>query len=752
MKKSTIFIGFLLSLVTCTLLPTSCGEEDISPDDLNGNNENPSLPEEETLSDFPKSMENFDDYVSEPSDIIKFKDPFVRAICIKNWDKNGDGELSYGEAALVSEKDFKGFKGNKDITSFNELRYFKILKAIPSSSFNGCTSLTSIALPSTLETIEPWAFNGCSELVQIHLSTNIKKIDYEAFSGCSSLTQVNLKDLDKWFSVYIKENASSPFLACAGMYLNGKLIEELIIPDEVKAINDYQFYGCSSIQKITWNKVQKIGEQSFKLCKGLEQINLPQTLQKIGEEAFYGCSNAKEIDIKTTIVSKKCFQSCTALRKATIGTTEDYFRTEIDVDAFRDCLNLTTIVFRPSVTEINGGCFYDCKKLTAINLPTQLQSLGYSVFTGCSIEKIYIPATLVSELAESLSSNVFSGCMALKEINVAKESTKYTSIDGVVYNKDCTKILICPQAKEELTLPTSVSYFPIGQLPVNVKTLNLPSTTALDHLRVPNGNLSAINIIDGNGVTDNLYSSVDGILYDCEKSTLLLCPPAKKEIRNIPNTVSRIGDYSFYGARPNKVILPSSISVIGEGAFFCVSSMATIELPDGLKRIEASAFSQFRVTATNFQPSIKKIVIPNSVTYLGDDAFSNSDDLKDVKLSESLTQIEAGTFAGCHGLVTIEIPNSVTAIKKGAFSECYSLKNVTLGKGLKEIESNVFTSGPRLEKLVCNSSTPPSLVEINRSPHWITMEDNGIIYVPKESVEAYKQQWPQYAKYIQAIP
>jgi len=125
-------------------------------------------------------------------DLINFEDPIVKEICLKHWDTNGDGELSNKEAAAVTDLK-QVFKDNKDIASFNELRYFFGLQSIGDNAFYGCSSLTSINLPDGVTKIGRQTFEGCSSLTSVNIPEGVTAIGAYTFWDCSSLTSVYCK-------------------------------------------------------------------------------------------------------------------------------------------------------------------------------------------------------------------------------------------------------------------------------------------------------------------------------------------------------------------------------------------------------------------------------------------------------------------------------------------------------------------------------------------------------------------------------
>lgn len=198
-------------------------------------------------------------------DKIEFADASVKSICVNKWDKNGDGELDTGEAASVYDLS-NTFKGKNYITSFKELQHFG-LTSIRAESFNGCTGLKSIVLPSGLVEIYEYAFKNCTGLSSLTIPDNVTTIGKMCLLGCSSLTS-------------------------------------LTIPNSVTSIGDYAFEGCSALTTLNLpNSIKTIGTRLFYGCKSLTSITIPSGVTSIGMLAFFGCSNLTSINIPNNVTS-----------------------------------------------------------------------------------------------------------------------------------------------------------------------------------------------------------------------------------------------------------------------------------------------------------------------------------------------------------------------------------------------------------------------------------------------------------------
>lgn len=179
---------------------------------------------------------------------ITFADQEAKRLCVEQYDRNGDGEISMGEAQFVTT--ITNFR-SADLVSFDEMKYFTNVTTIQSDAFSGCKSLTSITLPDGLTTIGNSVFYQCSSLTSIVIPAGITKISQQAFSGCTKLKEVSL-------------------------------------PDGLTEISSYAFKNCSNLQNITLPEgLTTIGNEAF-YGSGLISMTLPSTLTSIGGYALAG--------------------------------------------------------------------------------------------------------------------------------------------------------------------------------------------------------------------------------------------------------------------------------------------------------------------------------------------------------------------------------------------------------------------------------------------------------------------------------
>ena len=165
---------------------------------------------------------------------MSFADATARQLCTQAWDQNGDGHLSYGEAAAVTSIGTV-LKGS-NIKTFTELHYFTSLSDLSDEAFEGCQQLTTVQLPKQLKHIGARAFKGCNELVALTLPTNISTIGEEAFSGCSALDAIGLP-------LSLRSLPARIFQGCTNL-------KELTLHPGLTALGDGAAEGCSALTDV----------------------------------------------------------------------------------------------------------------------------------------------------------------------------------------------------------------------------------------------------------------------------------------------------------------------------------------------------------------------------------------------------------------------------------------------------------------------------------------------------------------------
>lgn len=341
---------------------------------------------------------------------IRFKDPIVGSYMIGKY---GDGiGITKNQMAGISFTQFgRPFKGNTDITSFDEFQYLTSYTEAETELFSDCSNLKSIVLPKSLTTLNHSAFKGC-DLRSFVLSKNITFISQAVFQNNTNLTN------------FIFEERTEPLNLRWNIWAGCTSLKEISLPDVaiLDGNSGGMFDGCTSLEKVHISEgFNMIGDYSFRNCILLTEVNIPSNITKIGRGAFqqsgiehivlpnksgiiidggaFGqCSNLKEIfipedsDIST---ASGIFNSCEALVKATIGEGV----TIIPSSCFNRCIALKKVTFPSTISVIQSDVFFNDYSLETLVLKSVVpptvngDNFGYNFSKIC---KIYVPDTSVN--------------------------------------------------------------------------------------------------------------------------------------------------------------------------------------------------------------------------------------------------------------------------------------------------------------------------------------------------------------------
>ena len=416
--------------------------------------------------------------------------------------------------------------------------------------------------------------------------------------------------------------------------------------------------------------------------------------------------------------------------------------TSIGDEAFRFCRNLTSITIPDSVTGIGRSAFFYCENLFNLTIGDDVTYIGSSAFSGCrSLTDITIP-----DGVDEIGWYAFDGCVSLKNVNVKSGNNRYTSVNGILFNKDKSKLVLYPAGKTDKIYNIPESVTDIGRYAFDrcVSLTNVAISNNMDYIGnyAFNDCINLTDIIIPDSVTliDSFafkgctslteikvatknanYVSINGVLYNKNKTTLM-CYPAGKKDKNykifegvksidasafedctsltsiaIPDSVTEIDGCAFKGCTSlYAVTIPNGVTCINFETFMNCTSLTSITIPNNVTSIRDSTFEGCT--------SLTSITIPNGVTYIGNEAFINCISLTNIKISDSLTVIGELTFRNCANLTSITIPDGVTSIGYNAFEYCTSLKSITIPESVTSIGDCAFADCTSLTSITIPGS------------------------------------------------
>lgn len=431
-------------------------------------------------------------------------------------------------------------------------------------AFSDCSKLTYIVIPDSVTRIDNSAFEGCRELTNMTIPNSVTRLGNLVFSGCRKLTDVVIPDS-------ITHIGEWTFSNCSGL-------TDLVIPNSITTIHKGTFAHCSGLTNLTIpGSVTSVSDSAFEDCSGLISVTILDSLNGVGEYAFYRCNKLTNVTIPNSFIfiSNHAFGGCSSLESVIIPDSV----TGIGDFSFANCSNLTSITIGNSVTSIGTGAFVDCNHLTSVIIPDSVISIGDSAFEKCdSLTQVKIGNSVTT-----IGSGVFAGCGSLKQIKVGAESQSFTSLDGVLLNKQLTMLLCYPSGK-------SGTFYKIPESVIAIWHYAFYDCSSLTSVTLPNGVIAIGNLAFFNCGNLTSMTLPDSVIY-IGNSAFSKC--SNLTSMRIPYGVHSIADYAFFDCSSlTSVTIPDSVTSIGEMAFLGCSGLTSITIPDSAISIGYSAFGR----------------------------------------------------------------------------------------------------------------------------------------------------------------
>ena len=307
---------------------------------------------------------------------------------------------------------------------------------------------------------------------------------------------------------------------------------------------------------------------------------------------------------------------------------------------------IKSVVINSGVTSIGSSAFSYCSSLISINIPNSVTSIGSSAFSYCSsLTSINIPNSVTS-----IGNSAFSYCIKLTSINIPDSVTSIGK-QAFYYCRKLTNI----------------------NIPKSVASIGYYAFAYCDSL-------------------ESMSVDKDNMVYDSRENSNAIIETASNKLISgckntvIPSSVTSIGDYAFYYCSSlTSINIPDSVTSIGDYAFYDCSSLTSINIPGSVTSIGSYAFS--------YCSSLTSINIPGSVTSIGSGAFRNCSSLTSINISNSVTSIGDYAFYGCSGLKELTLPCSAKIYNsENTFYNCTGIEKVTLTKGTGTMQNYGYST------------------------------------------------------------
>jgi len=378
--------------------------------------------------------------------------------------------------------------------------------------------------------------------------------------------------------------------------------------------------------------------EAFENNKIIENVVISEGIRIIEYGAFrYSSLESISFPDSLTTIKGRAFDGCESLVSVTLGTGLK----DVGDHAFNFCNNIANVTIPNGVTDIPAGMFPYCE-ITSIVIPDTVINIGANAFLNCPINTVTIPVSV-----KSIGTSAFSGA---KAFSVDASNQYFSSLDGVLFNKDQTELLQFPRNNEisDYSIPNGV--IRIGEKAfvnsfLNSITISASVTDFEEFFFGGNYNLQAFYVDSSN----QHYNSVDGVLFNKSKTTLLQYPAVKAQYSDnsyiIPNGVTTIGSYAFMTIPTISVTIPVSVTSI-ENPAGITDGFYVDSLNQHYSSLDGVLFNKTQTELLRFPVSkTGDYIIPSGVTTIGASAFANSY-LTNVTIHAGVASIGEMAFAG----------------------------------------------------------------------------------------------------------
>lgn len=396
---------------------------------------------------------------------------------------------------------------------------------------------------------------------------------------------------------------------------------------------------------------------------------------------------------------------------------------------------LKSVILPKTVTAIGMSAFMDCRNLEQIIIPESVRRIGDNAFTNCyHIKEINIPAKVYELFASS-----FGGIGG--NINVDVNNKDFSSIDGVLFNKDSSQLIKCPANKRgKYVVPDKVSQIGYSAF----QFCSLLEEIVL-HNKITFINLNAFANCENLKIV-KLPSSIDIL------TTGLFSYDINLKVVEIPDNVSIIQSNVFLGCENlDSVYIPAKINTIGSMAFVGTKCFVTVDKAnDVFSNLDGDLYNKSQTLLIYASQKDGIFKMPDSVVTIGENAFNQRSGVTEVIFSKSLKTIQSMAFSNCPDLERINLPEGLESIDQYAFSSCCSVKSIVLPASLNKLGESSIPNCHSLTEIYSYRKEP---LDLSKYSNFFGIIDKTtcLLYVPGGCVEAYSEalNWREFYNIIE---
>ena len=449
----------------------------------------------------------------------------------------------------IGDNTFYGCSSLKHITLSQSISH------IGKGAFKYCTSMKNVSLPQSLTHIKNSVFSHCYSLTFIYIPASITCIDEDAFEQCMKLKEI---DVDKHNEHYCSINGVLFNKACTVLlqhpedrdnyyyeipstvkkigekaFGNSKHIKIIAIPSSVSLIENNAFEGCASLQDI-------IVDERNENYSSFDGVLFNKDCSEILKYPVGKQSSTYKIPTSVSVIRKRAFHCSSTLQSLQVPPSV----IRIEEEAFKSCISLYSLRIPLSTNKIEQGIIAGCTSLKCINIsiPTFIENVNINSFTGvCFFDRFCVPifhidgnnitfpmvSLEISASVKEIDSEIFNyelfkisahlghpdllGFLTflghLQEIFVDAENKQFSSIDGVLFNKDCTELIFypCGRQSSSYSIPSSTkiirknafsgcSFLKSIAIPTSITTIDctFEGCSSLHEILVPQGDFERL--------------------------------------------------------------------------------------------------------------------------------------------------------------------------------------------------------------------------------------------------------------------